>query len=228
MKILLVEDDENIIVPLMEDLTDQNYVLEVATDGQLAWDLLDVFSYDLILLDVILPKISGIELCKRLRSHGLTTPLLMITACDTILDRVQGLDAGADDYLVKPFALPELSARIRALLRRGETQLPPILTWGDLSLDPSSCMVTHHDHRLNLSPTEYRLLEFFLRHPQRVFSRSQILNHLWSSEQFPDESTIKAHIHSLRQKLIAAEAPPDIIESVYGLGYRLKEKPTPQ
>jgi DNA-binding response OmpR family regulator len=225
MKILIVEDDENIIIPLIEDLSEQNFVLEVATDGQSAWDLLDVFTYDLILLDIVLPKINGIDLCKRLRSSGLTTPLLMLTARDTVSDRVQGLDAGADDYLIKPYALPELSARIRALLRRGETQLPPILTWGDLSLDPSACQVTHRHHRLNLSPTEYRLLEFFLRHPQRVFSRSQILDHLWSSEQFPDESTIKAHIRSLRQKLIAAEASPDIIETVYGLGYRLKEKP---
>jgi DNA-binding response OmpR family regulator len=225
MKILIVEDDEDIIVPLKEDLSEQNYVLEVATDGQSAWDLIEIFPYDLILLDVTLPKINGIDLCKRIRSSGRSTPLLMLTARDTILDRVQGLDAGADDYLVKPYAIAELSARIRALLRRGEAHLPTILVWGDLSLDPSTCEVCHRHHRLSLSPTEYRLLEFFLRNPKRVFSRSQILDHLWSSQQFPDESTIKAHIRSLRQKLIAAEAPSDMIETIYGLGYRLKEKP---
>ncbi|MEM8777468.1 MAG: response regulator transcription factor [Cyanobacteria bacterium P01_G01_bin.49] len=225
MKILLVEDDENIVIPVEEVLDEQHYIVEVASDGQTAWELIDVFDYDLILLDVMLPKIDGISLCQRLRSHGCKTPILMLTARDTVQDKITGLDAGADDYLVKPFELNELSARIRALLRRGESTLPPILTWGKLSLDPSTCEVFYQDKGLNLSPKEYRLLEFFLRHPRQVFERGQILDHLWHMEQLPEEATVKAHISSLRQKLKKAGMAADVIETVYGIGYRLKEAP---
>jgi DNA-binding response OmpR family regulator len=225
MKILVVEDDDRIADALVEDLSDRNYVVEVAHDGQAGWDLLDAFTYDLILLDVMLPKLDGISLCRRLRSQGCTTPVLMLTARDTVGDRVLGLDAGADDYLVKPFDLQELSARIRALLRRGSSALPPVLEWGELRLDPSTCEVSYGNLPLSLSPTEYRILEFFLRHGRRVFSRAQILEQLWSFDQIPEESTVKAHIRSLRQKLEVAGAPADFIETVYGLGYRLKQKP---
>ncbi len=225
MKILVVEDDENIIIPIEEYLDEQNYIVEVASDGQAAREFLDVFDYDLIVLDVMLPKLDGISLCQQLRANGCKTPILMLTARDTIKDRVKGLDAGADDYLIKPFNLEELSARIRALLRRGETSLPPVLSWGDLCVDPSSCEVTYQQQILSLSPKEYRLLEFFLRHPRRMFSRSQLLDHLWSMDQIPEEATVKAHISSLRQKLKTAGLESDVIETVYGLGYRLKEFP---
>ncbi|MDJ0509748.1 MAG: response regulator transcription factor [Crocosphaera sp.] len=223
MKILLVEDDENIVIPVEEDLDERNYVVEIAYDGKTAWELLDVFNYDLILLDVMLPKIDGISLCKQLRASGCKTPILMLTARDTVTDRVKGLDAGADDYLVKPFDLEELSARIRALLRRGETVLPPNLTWGDLRLDPNTCEVFYKNKGLNLSPKEFRLLEFFLRNPRQTFTRSQLLDRLWSMEQIPEEATVKAHISSLRQKLKGAGLKSDVIETVYGLGYRLQE-----
>uniref|UniRef100_UPI0018E5A2F3 response regulator n=1 Tax=Cyanothece sp. BG0011 TaxID=2082950 RepID=UPI0018E5A2F3 len=156
MKILVVEDDENIIIPIEEYLDEQNYIVEVASDGQAAREFLDVFDYDLIVLDIMLPKLDGISLCQQLRANGCKTPILMLTARDTIQDRVKGLDAGADDYLIKPFDLEELSARVRALLRRGETSLPPVLTWGDLSVDPSSCEVTYKQQILSLSPKEYR------------------------------------------------------------------------
>lgn len=199
MKILLVEDDERITDALVEDLSDRNYVVEVANDGQAGWELADTFTYDLILLDVMLPRLDGVSLCRRLRSKGCTTPILMLTARDTVGDRVAGLDAGADDYLIKPFDLQELSARIRALSRRGSSPLPPVLEWGELRLDPSTCDVAYGNRSLTLSPTEYRLLEFFLRHGRRVFSRAQILEQLWSFDQIPEESTVKAHIRSLRQ-----------------------------
>lgn len=225
MKILLVEDDETIVIPVEEDLDERNYIVEVARDGQTAWELIDVFDYDLILLDVMLPEIDGISLCRKLRSNGCQTPILMLTARDTVNDKITGLDAGADDYLVKPFDLDELSARIRALLRRGDSNLPPILTWGDLSLDPSTCEVSYRDQALNLSPKEFRLLEFFLRHPRQVFERGQILDQLWHMEQLPEEATVKAHISSLRQKLKKAGMVSDVIETVYGIGYRLKESP---
>lgn len=223
MRLLLVEDDERITDALEEDLTDQHYAIDVAHDGEEGLNLADSVTYDLILLDIMLPKIDGITVCRRLRSQGCGTPILMLTAKDTITDKVVGLDAGADDYLVKPFDLQELSARIRALLRRGISTAPPVLEWEKLRLDPSTCEVFYEDTLLSLSPKEYSLLEFFLRHGRRVFSRAQILEHLWPFERLPEEATVKAHIRSLRQKLEAAGAPSDLIETVYGLGYRLKQ-----
>jgi DNA-binding response OmpR family regulator len=223
MRILLVEDDERLSDVIAEDLTDHYYVIDVASDGQIGWELADTYTYDLILLDVMLPKIDGITLCQRLRSQSCCVPILMLTARDTINDKVMGLDAGADDYLVKPFDLQELSARVRALLRRGSSTLPPVLEWEDLTLDPSTCEVFYKERPLPLSPKEYSLLEFFLRNRRRVFSRAQILEHLWSFERLPEEATVKAHIRSLRQKLESVGAPGDLIETVYGLGYRLKQ-----
>jgi DNA-binding response OmpR family regulator len=223
MRILLVEDDERLSDVIAEDLTDHYYVIDVASDGQIGWELADTYTYDLILLDVMLPKIDGITLCQRLRSQSCCVPILMLTARDTINDKVMGLDAGADDYLVKPFDLQELSARVRALLRRGSSTLPPVLEWEGLTLNPSTCEVFYKERPLPLSPKEYSLLEFFLRNRRRVFSRAQILEHLWSFERLPEEATVKAHIRSLRQKLESVGAPGDLIETVYGLGYRLKQ-----
>ncbi len=225
MKILVVEDDEMISDAVVEYLSDQHYAVEAAYDGKSAWDLLEVFTYDLILLDVMLPEMDGIALCRKLRGKGMDIPILMLTAKDTLDNKIEGLDAGADDYLVKPFELGELSARIRALLRRGGSTTAPVLTWGQLSLDPSTCEVFFDQKELALSPKEYKLLEFFLRNGRRVFSRSQILEHLWSFEQVPEEATVKAHIRGLRQKLESVGAPSNLIETVYGLGYRLGEEP---
>ena len=223
MRLLLVEDDERIADALAEDLSDQNYAVDVAYDGLTGWENAQMVQYDLIVLDVMLPEIDGIELCRRLRQAGQQVPVLMLTARDTVGDRVIGLDAGADDYLVKPFDLRELSARIRALLRRGDVSTPPILEWEQLRLDPSTCEVSYGDEPIMLSPKEYSLLEFFMRHQRRVFSRAQLLEQLWSFDNTPDESTVKAHIRGLREKLKTAGAPKDLIETVYGLGYRLKQ-----
>jgi DNA-binding response OmpR family regulator len=225
VKLLIVEDDERIAEALAEDLTEQNYAVEVAYDGEAGWGLLQAFTYDLVLLDVMLPKMDGIELCQKLRAHGQSMPVLMLTARDTITDKVLGLDAGADDYVIKPCALEELSARIRALLRRGSTTAPPVLEWADLQLDPNTCEVTYQEQQLSLTPKEYSLLELFLRNQRRVFSRAQILEHLWAFEVLPEEDTVKAHIKGLRHKLKSAGASPDLIETVYGFGYRLKQDP---
>lgn len=222
MRILIVEDDERISESLAEAFTDQHYVVDVATDGQAAWDFVGTLNYELILLDVMLPKLDGISLCRQIRSHGYRMPILMLTARDTTADQVTGLDAGADDYVVKPYKLQELMARIRALLRRGSSLLPPVLEWGSLRLDPNSCDVTYKKQPVQTTPKEYRLLELFLRRGCRVFSRSAILENLWSFEEPPGEDTVKAHIKRLRQKLKVAGAPDDFIETVYGLGYRLK------
>ena len=222
MRILIVEDDDRIAESLAEALTDQNYVVEIASDGVAAWELVESLTYELILLDVMLPKLDGISLCRQVRAHGYLMPILMLTARDTTTDQVTGLDAGADDYVVKPYKLQELMARIRALLRRGSTSSSPVLEWGSLRLDTSTCDVTYKDQLLQITPKEYRLLELFLSRGCRVFSRSAIIENLWSFEEPPGEDTVKAHIKRLRQKLKVVGAPDDFIETVYGLGYRLK------
>ena len=223
MKILVVEDDNSIAQAVAATLTQQQHCLvDIAADGQEGWELATAFSYDLILLDVMLPKLDGTSLCRQLRQKGDRIPILMLTAKDSSSDKVVGLDAGADDYVVKPFDFPELIARVRALLRRGSTALPPILEWGDLRLDPSSCEATYGQQVLQLTPKEYTLLELFLRNPRRTFSRSAIVDRLWNLEDPPQENTIKSYIKSLRHKLKTAGASSDFIETVYGLGYRLK------
>ncbi len=223
MKILIIEDDDRISAALAEALSDQYYVVDIARDGQEGWDFIEVYDYSLILLDVMLPKLDGINLCQRLRQRGFQTPVLMLTARDTSNDKVIGLDAGADDYVIKPFDLKELMARIRALLRRGNSTLPPVLEWRGISLNPNTCQVTSDGKLLHLTPKEYQLLELFLRQSHQTLSRHAILEQLWSSEEVLGEENVKVHIRNLRQKLIAAGYPIDAIETVYGLGYRLKQ-----
>jgi DNA-binding response OmpR family regulator len=222
MRILLVEDDERITKALAEALMDHHYVVDVVHDGQMGWEFAESAAYDVIILDVMLPGLSGIQFCQRLRQQGKTTPVLMLTAKDTSADKVLGLDVGSDDYVIKPFDLQELLARVRALLRRGNSALPPVLEWGSLRLDPNSCEVTYAEKLLSLTPKEYGLLELFLRSPGRVLSREIILEHLWSFEDIPGDDTVKTHIKRLRQKLKIVGVPSTLIETVYGLGYRLK------
>ena len=225
MKLLVVEDDERVTEALAEYLSHQHYLVDIAHDGQAGLEMLEAFTYDLVVLDLMLPKLDGISLCQRLRGRGYDTPILMLTAKDTKLDKVIGLDAGADDYVVKPFDLEVLSARIRALLRRGKPHHPPVFQWGDLYLDSNACEVRYQGQLLCLTPKEYRLFELFLRNGRRVFSKSTILELLWTWEEVPTEAAVKTHIVSLRSKLRAVGAPADLIETVYGLGYRLKEHP---
>lgn len=222
MKLLLIEDDELIVRSLAKALTEHHYAIDVATDGQAGLELAEAYTYDLILLDVGLPKLDGIRLCQRLRSQGNQTPILLITAQDNSTNRVMGLDAGADDYVSKPFDLQELLARIRALLRRGGVALPPLLHWRNLQLDPSSCEVTCNGRLLHLTPKEYGLLELFLRNSHRIFSCGALINHLWSFEEAPTDDTVRSHVKGLRQKLKAAGIADDPLETIYGIGYRLK------
>ncbi|MEA5564580.1 response regulator [Anabaena sp. UHCC 0399] len=224
MKILIVEDDELNAYALSTVLTNQNYVVEVAGDGNAGWDLIETYDYDLILLDVMLPKLDGISLCRQIRSSGRQMPILLLTGCDSSHEKAIGLDAGADDYVVKPFEAEELVARIRALLRRSGTISQPILECGNLRLDPSSCEVTYGQSLLSLTPKEHALLELFLRNRRRVFSCSMILEHLWSYEDTPSEEAVRTHMKGLRMKLRNAGASGDLIETVYGIGYRLKSQ----
>jgi len=222
MRILLVEDDEILTDVLLKALSSQHYIVDATGDGESGWEYAQSTSYDLILLDIGLPKLDGVALCQRLRSQKYTTPILLITARDASCDRIRGLDAGADDYLVKPLDLAELQARIRALSRRGEVAPTAMLQVGNLRLDPGRCQVNYGEKLLNLTPKEYSLLEVFLRHPTRVFSRGQLVEHLWTFDDPPLEESVKAHIKGLRQKLKAVGSG-DLIENVYGLGYRLKQ-----
>ena len=172
MKILIVEDDARIAAPLAKDLRYQHHSVDIAEDGMAGWNYAQAANYDLILLDLMLPKMDGISLCKKLRSAQCQAIILMLTARDTTSDKVIGLDAGADDYLVKPFQLEELSARIRALQRRSRELTPPTLQHGELTLDPASQKVIYKKEPLSLTPKEYLLLEYFMRHPGQVLSRS--------------------------------------------------------
>jgi DNA-binding response OmpR family regulator len=222
MKILLVEDDDTLIKVLTHSLTAHHYVVDVVKDGELGWTYGSTFEYDLMVLDVVLPKLDGISLCKRFRDKGYATPILLLTAQDARTVKVQGLDAGADDYVVKPFDPVELMARIRAILRRSSTQPFPLLTWGDLLLNPSTCEVSYNGQALALTTKEYELLELFLRDSQYVFSSDELIDRLWSSEEFPSEATVRSHIRRVRQKLAAVGAPADFIATLHGRGYYLK------
>lgn len=223
MKILLIEDDSAIVDLLSETLTAHHYVVDVAADGQTGLALATHWKYDLILLDLLIPKLDGIRLCRQLRSQNFQKPILLLTAKSSSADIVQGLDAGADDYLIKPCDLSELLARIRALLRRGETKLAPsMLTWGALQVNLVSAEVVYAEQPLSLSPKEYSLLTLFLRNPQRRFSRSEIIDRIWSIEACPGEATVTNLIKDLRRKLKSAGMQTDLLETVYGMGYRLK------
>ncbi|MGI8503432.1 MAG: response regulator transcription factor, partial [Hassallia sp.] len=232
MKILVVEDDQRTASMVSEVLRSHNYIVDTIAESQTALQLVRGFAYDLIILDIVLPGLDGISLCRQLRSSGYQMPILLLTVKDSSTDKVMGLDAGADDYMVKPFDVSELIARVRALLRRGSNILAPVLTWGKLQLDTSSSKVVYEGRLLRLTATEYRLLQLFLRNTQRIFSRSMILDRLWSIAEYPGEDAVTTHIKKLRQKLKAAGMTADLIETIYGLGYRLlpppEQTPTPQ
>lgn len=225
MKILLVEDDEQLADLLKSRLAPQQYVIDVATDGQIGWDLVQSVAYDLVVLDVMLPQLDGISFCRQLRAKGNQVPVLLFTAKADCDDRISGLDAGADDYLIKSAPLPELEARIRALLRRQRTVVATVLKWGELQLDLASCEASFAGMPINLTVKEYALLELLMRNPQRVYSQSTILNQLWSvDEELPGEDAVRTHIKRLRHKLKAIGAA-DLIETVYGIGYKLNPDP---
>lgn len=223
MRILVVEDDIQLAEMLTEALSDRQYAVDVAEDGEAAWHCINTLEYDLIVLDLTLPKLDGVTLCQKLRQQDAALPVLMLTARDTVADKIVGLDAGADDYVIKPFDLQELMARVRALLRRGNVTRSPGLEWGELRLDSSTFEVNYEDTLLHLTPKEFAVLELLVSSGRRVLSRSNIIERIWSLDDPPTEETVKTHIKSLRHKLKSAGAPEDLIETVHGLGYRLKQ-----
>jgi DNA-binding response OmpR family regulator/HPt (histidine-containing phosphotransfer) domain-containing protein len=226
VKILFVEDDQHTCEVVSATLEAHRYAVDVVTDGEAGLEMALQWPYDLILLDVMLPKLNGIEVCRRLRSEACQSPILILTTRGASEDVIAGLDAGADDYVVKSCEPDQLMARVRALLRRGgESAASPLLTWGDLCLDPSSAQVTFKNAIVPCRPKEYTLLELFLRSPQRLLSRSSIIDHLWTYDDAPVENSVTTLVKDLRRRLKAAGVEPDPIETVYGLGYRLSSEP---
>ncbi len=228
MRVLVVEDDVRIANLLTEAFTNRQHEVDVMEDGESAWERVNTLDYDLLVLDLTLPKIDGIKLCQRIRARGATArnaaiPVMMLTARDTIADKIIGLDAGADDYMVKPFDIEELMARTRALLRRGSSTANPTLAWGDLRLNPSTYEATYQTMPLSLTPKEFALLELLIASGRRVMSRPIIIEKLWLPDETPTEEAVKTHIRTLRQKLRIVNAPDDLIETVHGMGYRLKQ-----
>ncbi|NKB16895.1 MAG: response regulator [Pseudanabaena sp. CRU_2_10] len=222
MRILLVDDDEQLMEALASKLVEQRYAVDIATTGEMTWEFVLLFDFDLVVLDWMLPDIDGVELCQQIRAEGYTMPIMLLTARDRQNDKVLALDSGADDYVVKPFDFEELTARIRALLRREISISSPILEWGNLKLDPKTHEVHHKQQLLPLTPKEYGMLELFMRHPQQVFSPGAVINNLWAGEDPPGEEAVRTHIKGLRQKLKAVGMAKDTIKTVYGVGYRLK------
>ena len=228
MKVLFIEDDQPTSELLSAMLSNHRYAVDTIADGSMGLELAVRWNYDLILLDVLMPTLSGIEVCRRLRAQGCQTPILMLTTKASNEDVIAGLDAGADDYVAKSCAPSQLLARVRALLRRGDSSSSPVLTWGALCLDPASARVTYRQQEIALRPKEYCLLELFLRHPRRILNRSAIIDHLWSMEEPPVEASVTNLIKDLRQRLKSSGMANDLIETVYRLGYRLRTAPEPE
>jgi DNA-binding response OmpR family regulator len=220
LKILIVEDDVRLAKPLIEELQNQHMVVNLAADGEAAWHMHQSDTYDLILLDLMLPKLSGTELCRRLRDTGYRGAIMMLTALGEKQDRINGLDTGADDYVVKPFDIDELSARIRALLRRG-TSASSTVSLGRLTVDTRACTVTYDRNIVDCTPTEYRLMMNFLRNPNTIFSKHDLIEKLWSFDETPSDSVVKTHIKGLRHKLHQAGCKNELVKTVYGFGYKL-------
>jgi two-component system response regulator MprA len=221
VKVLVVDDEPSVRAALQRALTLERYEVQLAEDGQHALDILAEGVVDAIVLDVMMPRIDGIEVCKRLRTAGDRTPVLMLTARDAIDDRVDGLDAGADDYLVKPFALRELNARLRALLRRVDPG-GPTLAFGDLVLDRSAHQVRRGDREIDLSRTEFALLELFLEHPRQVLTRSVLFERVWGYDFGATSNALGVYIGYLRRKTEAG-GERRLLHTVRGIGYVLRD-----
>jgi two-component system, OmpR family, manganese sensing response regulator len=220
MLILLVEDDLAQLEPLRAALTKAGYTIDAIEDGETAQWLLSHKDYDLLILDWMLPKVSGVDLCQQYRRAGKTSPVLMLTAKDTTLDKVYGLDAGADDYLVKPVDIIELLARVRALRRRSPLWQGDKLTLADLHLDLNNLTLERNQLTSQLSGREFQLMEYLMRHPRQILSHNQIEQALWGWGTEPESNAVTTLVRRLRQRLQTVEAK-DWLENVYGMGYRL-------
>jgi two-component system, OmpR family, response regulator len=224
MRVLIVEDELKMAGLLRRGLLEDGHAADVAAKGEDALWMARATDYDAIVLDVMLPGLTGFEVCRRLRADGIWSPVLMLTARDAVQDRIEGLDNGADDYLTKPFSFDELLARVRALLRRGPSERPPVLAVGDLVLDPATRRVSRGDREIDLTPKEFGLLDLFLRHPGEALSRTRILDHVWDFAYDGDSNVVDVYVRYLREKVDRPFGRRSI-ETVRGVGYRLREEP---
>jgi len=222
-RVLIIEDDEAILRLLRRGLAYEGYQVDTALDGQSGLILARDVHPDMVILDWMLPGMDGLEVCRRLRTGG-NVPILMLTAKDTVQDRVQGLDAGADDYLVKPFDLDELLARVRALLRRTQTERTQVLTFSDLNLDTGTRQAIRRGRIISLTAKEYELLELFMRHPRQVLTREMIFDRVWGYDFGGESNVLDVYIRYLRQKL-EVEGETRLLHTVRGVGYVLRENP---
>ncbi|HEX7737308.1 MAG TPA: response regulator transcription factor [Ktedonobacteraceae bacterium] len=224
MRILVIEDNHRLNSSLASSLNHEGYSVDSAYDGQEGQDLAEMTPYDLILLDVLLPGKDGLEVCRDLRRRRIHTPILLLTALDSVDDRVQGLDCGADDYLVKPFAMRELLARLRALLRRQQPSKQGHLAVGDLVVDPITHTVEREGREIDLTPREFALLEFFMYHPKQVVTREMIEQHIWNYDFECESNVIDVYVRRLRRKIDDPFAVK-LLTTVRGIGYRLQPPP---
>ncbi len=222
MRVLVIEDEVRMARLLRRALEEEGHAVDVAADGPDGLWMATENSYAAIVLDVMLPGFDGFELCRRLRASGVWVPVLMLTARDEVGDRVRGLDVGADDYLVKPFSLLELAARLRALARRDDRRRPAVLAEGDLKLDPATKRAWRGSSELQLSPKEFALLEFFLRHPGSVLTRTQLIESVWDFAYDGTSNVVDQYVNYLRRKVDVPFGRHDI-ETVRGMGYRLRQ-----
>jgi DNA-binding response OmpR family regulator len=222
MRILVVDDDRRLCAVIKRGLLEEAYAVDLAYDGEEGEYLAEINPYDLIILDIMLPKKDGIEICRELRAKKVNTPVLMLTAKDTVEDRVKGLDTGADDYLVKPFAFNELLARVRALLRREGMSKSPELRVGELTLNTLTRQVWRGQRPIELTTKEYVILEYFMRHPNVVVTRTMLEEHAWDYDFDSLSNLVDVYIRRLRRK-IDTEGEDSLIQTVRGAGYRLKE-----
>jgi heavy metal response regulator len=222
MRILIVEDEAGVAGFLEQGLTETGYVVNVARDGSDGLEYALAYEYDAIVLDIMLPKMNGLEVLRELREKRVKTPVLLLTARERVDDRVRGLDLGADDYLVKPFAFPELLARLRALLRRPPLQTGNLLRMDDLTMDIAQRAVQRAGKTIELSPREFSLLELLLRHPNQVLTRTQILEHVWNFDYYSDTNVVDVYIGYLRRKIDHDFTRP-LIQTIRGVGFRLGE-----
>ncbi|GHO45386.1 response regulator transcription factor [Ktedonospora formicarum] len=222
MRILIVEDDPRLGPSLKKGLEGSHYAVDLLADGEDAVFMATSIPYDLIILDILLPSLSGFEVCRQLREQGETMPILLLTALGEVEHRVRGLDLGADDYLAKPFSFSELQARVRALLRRGGPVVASVLQFMDITLDTRTHEVRRGERSITLGNKEYALLEFFMRHPHQVLSRSMIVEHVWDGDTEHLSNVIDVYIRYLRRKL-CHQNEPNVIQTIRGSGYQLKE-----